>query len=77
MNTEQRTEASRAPSTGIRIGHIHLHVADLDRSVQYYRDVIGFDVVRQMDVAAFLSSDGYHHHVALNTWGTLGMKPDC
>ncbi len=61
---------------GMRIGHVHLHVSDLERSVTFYRDVIGFNVIRRFDDGAFLSVDGYHHHLGLNTWGTLGMQPD-
>lgn len=68
--------AYRAPAD-IRIGHIHLHVSDLERAVAFYRDVMGFDLIMQMgSEAAFLSAGGYHHHIGLNTWGTAGMKPD-
>jgi catechol 2,3-dioxygenase len=52
-----------------RIGHIHLHVADLDRSTRFHHDVIGFDIVQDsLPGAVFLSAGGYHHHVGLNTW---------
>lgn len=52
-----------------RIGHVHLKVADLDRAIAFYRDVMGFDVVfRYGEQAAFLSAGGYHHHLGLNTW---------
>ena len=58
---------------GIRIGHVHLKVADLDRSITFYRDVIGLEVQRQYgDQAAFLAADGYHHHLGLNTWDSRG-----
>lgn len=61
---------------GIRIGHVHLKVADLERSLRFYRDVLGFEVMQQAgDSAAFLSAGGYHHHLALNTWESLGGKP--
>ena len=59
--------AYRAPAD-IRIGHVHLHVSDLNRSIAFYRDVMGFDLNFQMDEAAFLSAGGYHHHIGLNTW---------
>lgn len=56
-----------------RIGHVHLKVADLDRAIHFYSDVLGFDVVtRYGDQAAFLSAGGYHHHLGLNTWESLG-----
>ncbi|MEM1429679.1 MAG: VOC family protein [Pseudomonadota bacterium] len=58
------------------LGHVHLHVSDLDRSVAFYRDVIGLDVMQRYgSKAAFLSSGGYHHHLGLNTWGTEGARP--
>lgn len=54
---------------GTRIGHVHLKVADLERSIAFYRDVMGFDLVQRFgDQAAFLSAGGYHHHIGLNTW---------
>ena len=59
--------ASSRPT--MRIGHVHLKVADLERAVAFYRDVLGFEVTQRMgDSAAFLSADGYHHHLGLNTW---------
>ena len=59
-----------------RIRHIHLRVSDLDRSVRFYRDFMGFDlVVRFGDEAAFLSAGGYHHHIGLNTWESQGGSP--
>ncbi len=58
-----------------QIGHVHLRVAELDRAVAFYRDVIGLEVVTQGKEAAFLSAGGYHHHIALNTWGSKGGKP--
>ncbi len=65
----------RAPAD-IRIGHIHLHVSNIERSAAFYRDVMGFDLLFQFEDAAFLSAGGYHHHIGLNTWGTAGMVPD-
>lgn len=60
---------------GTRIGHVHLKVADLDRAIQFYRDVLGFDLLVNMGTAAFLSAGGYHHHIALNTWESKGGQP--
>ncbi|WP_412069474.1 VOC family protein [Rubrivirga sp. IMCC43871] len=58
---------------GVRIGHVHLKVADLDRALAFYRDVLGFEVTQRIgDQAAFLSAGGYHHHVGLNTWESRG-----
>ncbi len=58
-----------------RIGHVHLKVADLDRAVWFYHEVMGFDLLFNMGTAAFLSAGGYHHHIGLNTWESLGGKP--
>src|SRR5207249_7260872 len=53
----------------VRIGHVHLNVADLERALKFYRDVLGFELVQRMgESAAFLSAGGYHHHIGLNTW---------
>ncbi len=58
------------------IGHVHLRVADLERARRFYEDLLGFDLVATHDgQVAFLSAGGYHHHVALNTWGSLGGSP--
>lgn len=60
----------------VDIGHVHLKVADLDRSLAFYRDVLGFDLVQRVGgQAAFLSAGGYHHHIALNTWESRGGSP--
>ncbi len=59
-----------------RIGHVHLKVADLDRAVAFYRDLMGFDLVARFGgQAAFLSAGGYHHHLGLNTWESQGGSP--
>lgn len=60
----------------VRIGHVHLKVADLERAVAFYRDVIGFKITQRYGLeAAFLSAGGYHHHIGLNTWESAGGKP--
>ena len=61
---------------GVDIGHVHLKVADLDRALRFYRDVLGFELQQQLgDQAAFLSAGGYHHHIGLNTWESRGGSP--
>lgn len=59
-----------------RIGHVHLKVADLNRSLAFYRDLLGFEVTTYYgDQAAFISAGGYHHHIGLNTWNSEGAPP--
>ena len=59
----------------VRIGHVHLKVADLERALGFYRDVLGFAVTQRMGrQAAFLSAGGYHHHIGLNTWESAGGR---
>ena len=61
---------------GVRIGHVHLKVADLDRSLEFYRDVLGLELTQRFGrQAAFLSAGGYHHHIGLNTWESAGGSP--
>jgi catechol 2,3-dioxygenase len=58
---------------GVDIGHVHLKVSDLDRALEFWHGVLGFDVMARMgDQAAFLSAGGYHHHIGLNTWESRG-----
>jgi catechol 2,3-dioxygenase len=60
----------------VDIGHVHLKVADLDRSLAFWRDVLGFDEMARIgDQAAFISAGGYHHHIGLNTWDSKGAPP--
>ena len=67
---------SRPIDAGVRIGHVHLKVADLERSLKFYRDVLGFEVTQRYGSGAvFLSAGGYHHHIGLNTWESAGGKP--
>jgi len=61
---------------GTRIGHVHLKVADLDRALSFWRDILGFQVTQRYGTqAVFLSAGGYHHHIGLNTWQSRGGKP--
>lgn len=57
---------------GTRLGHMHLQVGDIPRAVEFYHDVLGFDIVAQMPSALFISAGGYHHHIGMNTWHSLG-----
>jgi len=60
----------------VRIGHVHLKVADLERSLAFYRDVLGFEVTQHFGRSTvFLSAGGYHHHIGLNTWESAGGSP--
>jgi catechol 2,3-dioxygenase len=60
----------------VQIGHVHLKVADLERAIGFYRDVLGFELTQRMGKsAAFLSAGGYHHHIGLNTWESAGGSP--
>jgi catechol 2,3-dioxygenase len=61
---------------GTRIGHVHLKVADLERSLKFYRDLLGFELQQYYgDSAAFISAGGYHHHIGLNTWYSKNAPP--
>ena len=72
------TEASRTYRipAGAGIGHVHLKVADLERALAFYRDVLGLELTQRYGgQAAFLSAGGYHHHIGLNTWESRGGSP--
>jgi catechol 2,3-dioxygenase len=61
---------------GVRIGHVHLKVADLDRALAFYCGVLGFQLMQRLgSQAAFVSAGGYHHHIGLNTWESRGGPP--
>jgi catechol 2,3-dioxygenase len=67
---------SRPLHPQVGIGHVHLKVADLDRALAFYRDVLGFELTQRFGrQAAFLSAGGYHHHIGLNTWESAGGSP--
>jgi catechol 2,3-dioxygenase len=68
------TSYAKAPD-GLRIGHMHLRVGDLDRANGFYGGTIGFDPVRKRSGAAFLSSGRYHHHLGINVWQSAGAGP--
>src|SRR6476646_9441298 len=66
-------QAPKAIHSDVRIGHVHLKVADLDRAIAFYRDVLGFELTQRYGrEAAFLSAGGYTHHIGLNTWESQG-----
>jgi catechol 2,3-dioxygenase len=68
--------ASSPIDSGVRIGHVHLKVADLERAIGFYRGVLGFELTQRYGSgAAFLSAGGYHHHIGLNTWESQGAPP--
>jgi catechol 2,3-dioxygenase len=70
------TPAARPIDPGVRIGHVHLKVADLERSLAFYCGVLGFELIQRYGTqAAFISAGGYHHHIGLNTWESKGGSP--
>src|ERR1019366_10051248 len=71
---ELTKDALRIPAIdpGVRIGHVHLKVADLQRALDFYCGVLGFEVTTTRPGAAFISAGGYHHHIGLNTWESKG-----
>jgi catechol 2,3-dioxygenase len=66
---------SKTIDPGVRIGHVHLKVADIDRALGFYIGVLGFELTQRMPGAAFMSAGGYHHNIAVNTWESLGAEP--
>jgi catechol 2,3-dioxygenase len=74
--TMKDNPAARSVDSRVRIGHVHLKVADLERALKFYRDVLGFELTQRFgSQAAFLSAGGYHHHIGLNTWESAGGSP--
>ena len=68
--------ASTPIAAGVRIGHVHLKVANLDRALAFYCGVLGFELTQRLGAgAAFVSAGGYHHHIGLNTWESAGGTP--
>lgn len=75
MKTNDKTSGDifRLIDAGVRIGHVHLKVADLERALRFYCGVLGFELTQRLgDGAAFVAAGGYHHHIGLNTWESLG-----
>lgn len=68
--------ATEPINPGVRIGHVHLKVAAVERALGFYCGVLGFELTQRMgDSAAFVSAGGYHHHIGLNTWESQGGAP--
>jgi len=60
---------------GTKMGHVHLHVADVDEALRFYHDLVGFDVMGHVPGTGFVSAGGYHHHLGLNEWAGRGARP--
>jgi len=71
LHPDERGEL-KAIAEGTRVGHVHLKVSDLQTSMTFYRDALGFELMRYWGTAAFLSAGRYHHHLGMNTWESLG-----
>jgi catechol 2,3-dioxygenase len=70
------SEPAAPINPGVRIGHVHLKVADIDRALAFYCSVLGFELMQRLGAqAAFISAGGYHHHIGLNTWESRGGAP--
>jgi catechol 2,3-dioxygenase len=70
------SDSERPIDPGVRIGHVHLKVADLERALAFYCGVLGFELTQRYGRdAAFISAGGYHHHIGLNTWESRGGTP--
>ncbi len=76
MKPENQNAVARPVDARVRIGHVHLKVADLERALTFYRDVLGFELTQRYGrQAAFLAAGGYHHQIGLNTWESQGGSP--
>jgi catechol 2,3-dioxygenase len=82
LGTVERDDVPERVGPGLQVGHLHLHVGDVDAGLAFYRDVIGFEEQANLGSAAFVSAGGYHHHLGFNIWrgeepvppGTIGME---
>jgi catechol 2,3-dioxygenase len=75
FNLVNGRETEPLPDPETVVGHVHLHVGSVEEALAFYRDLFGFDLVTYIDVAAFVSAGGYHHHLAFNTWQGVGAPP--
>jgi len=72
MSTVAGEQATPWVGEGLRIGHLHLHVGDIEEGLHFYRDTVGFELQANLGTAAFVSAGGYHHHLAFNVWNGVG-----
>jgi len=76
MTDTGKTQSHPPVDPQVRVGHVHLKVADLERALGFYQGVLGLEVMQRIgDSAAFLSAGGYHHHIGLNTWESGSGSP--
>ena len=75
VTLEKEAQPFSTIDPGVRIGHVHLKVADLQRALDFYCGVLGFTLTTSRPGAAFISAGGYHHHLGLNTWESRGGSP--
>src|SRR5205085_9596510 len=75
LDTVKREETTAVVVDGLRVGHVHLHVGDIDEALAFYCDVLGFELQGNLGTAAFVSAGGYHHHVGLNIWKGQDVGP--
>jgi len=75
LATVSGEEPTAEVAEGLRVGHMHLHVGDVDEALAFYRDVLGFELQANIGTAAFVSAGGYHHHLAFNVWKGRGVGP--
>jgi catechol 2,3-dioxygenase len=76
MSEDRKVDDSKPIDPQVRIGHVHLKVAEIERSLAFYSGVLGFELTQRFgESAAFISAGGYHHHIGMNTWESLGSSP--
>jgi len=70
---DEEPQAEASPE--LKVGHVHLHVGDIERALEFWRNGVGFEVMTRFPSAAFIAAGGYHHHLGLNTWRGEGVPP--
>jgi catechol 2,3-dioxygenase len=77
LDLQALADAAEGDATGVRIGHVHLKVADVDEATRFWTEEVGLELMSGWaGQAAFLAADGYHHHVGVNTWMSRGAPPE-